>query len=292
MFKKAEKKKVKLKIALFWPSGSGKTRSALKMAYWMCWDWSKIWVLDTENGSASLYSDLWHYLTMEMKAPFSPVKYINSIKAAKEAWLEILIIDSISHEWNWEGGILDMKEQMTGNDFTKRAKLTVEHNKFLQAILQSDLTIIMTARSKQEYVMQQGEGWRMVVEKMGMAAVQRDWLDYEVTIAFNLDQKHNAEATKDRTGLFRNKLPEQITEEHGKILAERASNGVEKTLTEKETLEEKLKEQIEVLNKAYFEWTKQTELVDKISKSLKLLPNEKEYLLWHISILFEGLPLE
>ena len=104
--KKAVRKQVKLRLGMSGASGFGKTYSALLLAYGMTNDWSKIAVIDTENKSASLYANLGEYNTLELSAPYSPELYTEAIKTCENAGMEVIIIDSISHEWEGKGGCL------------------------------------------------------------------------------------------------------------------------------------------------------------------------------------------
>lgn len=205
-FNKAERSNCKIKMAVQGPSGSGKTYSSLLVAYGLTKDWSKIAVLDTENGSASLYSHLGSYSVLNLAAPYSPEEYIDAIDTAVKQGFECLIIDSLSTEWNGVGGILDIHGNIPGNSFTAWAKVTPRHNAFVQAILQSNIHIIGTMRSKTDYVISEKNG-KQVPEKVGMKPVQREDSEYEFTVVFELNQKHQANVGKDRTGLF-SKRPE------------------------------------------------------------------------------------
>jgi hypothetical protein len=200
----ATRKKAKIKMALQGPSGSGKTMGALLIAYGLCGNWNKIAVIDTENYSASLYAHLGTFKVLNIGAPFSPEKYMEALKVCEQAGIEVIVVDSISHEWEGSGGILDIHSNMTGNSFTAWGKLTPRHNAFVQAILQSAAHIIGTIRSKQEYVLSERNG-KQVPEKVGMKGITRDGMDYEFTLVLDLDIKHNAIASKDRTGLFMDK---------------------------------------------------------------------------------------
>jgi hypothetical protein len=201
----AQRKQAVIKMAIQGPSGSGKTYSSLLIANGLSKDWSKIVIIDTEYHSAHLYSALGPYNVLSLEEPFSPERYIESIEACENAGMKVIIIDSISHEWEGLGGILDVHGSMAGNSFTNWSKLTPRHNAFVQKILQSPCHIIATIRSKQDYVLTDKNG-KMVPEKVGLKGVTRDGMDYEFSLVFDLDIKHHASASKDRTGLFMDKL--------------------------------------------------------------------------------------
>jgi len=222
--RKASRQRAKIKLALQGPSGSGKTFSALFLAFGLCGDWTKIAVVDTENHSAELYSNLGTFNTVSLSAPFTPEKYIQAITLCETAGIEVIILDSCSHEWDGAGGILDIHGNMAGNSFTNWSKLTPRHNAFIQAILQSPSHIIGTIRSKQDYVLQEKNG-KMVPEKVGMKGVTRDGMDYEFSLVFELDVKHNATASKDRTGLFDSKPECRISIETGKQIRDWCNTG-------------------------------------------------------------------
>ncbi len=215
----ASRKNAKIKMALQGASGSGKTYSALLLAFGLCNDWSKIAVIDTENHSSELYAHLGKYQVLHVEAPFTPERYVEAIKICENAGIEVAVIDSISHEWDGLGGILSVHGNMMGNSYTNWAKLTPRHNAFVQHMLQSPLHIIGTIRAKQEYILSEKNG-KQVPEKVGMKGVTREGMDYEMTIVFNMDMRNNAIATKDRTSIFFGQPEFKITPETGKkILA-------------------------------------------------------------------------
>ncbi len=220
----ASRKRAKIKMALQGPSGSGKTMSALLAAFGLCKDWTKIAVIDTENHSAELYSDIGQYNVVNIGAPYSPEKYMEAIRLCEQSGIEVIIIDSISHEWEGSGGIIDVHSSMAGNSFTNWGKLTPRHNAFIQAILQSSCHIIGTIRTKQDYVLSEKNG-KMIPEKVGLKGITRDGMDYEFTLVFDIDIKHNATVSKDRTGLFGGKPEFKITVETGKIIADWCNSG-------------------------------------------------------------------
>src|SRR5688572_12196186 len=220
----ASRKRARIKMALQGPSGSGKTMSALLAAFGLCNDWNKIAVIDTENHSAELYSHLGQYNVVNIGGPYNPEKYIAAINLCEQSGMDVIIIDSISHEWEGSGGILDTHSNMAGNSFTNWGKLTPRHNAFIQAILQSPAHIIGTIRSKQDYVLNEKNG-KMVPEKVGLKGVTRDGMDYEFTLVFDVDIKHNVLASKDRTGLFTDKPEFRITIDTGKTISQWCNSG-------------------------------------------------------------------
>ena len=220
----AERKQAKIKLGLQSPSGAGKTYSALLLAYGLINDWSKIAVIDTENHSADLYAHLGNYQVLALEQPFTPERYVNAIEICEKAGMEVVIIDSISHEWEGSGGILDIHGAMMGNSFTNWAKVTPRHNAFIHKILQSSSHIIATIRSKQDYVLSEKNG-KMVPEKVGLKGVTREGMDYEFTLVFELDLKHQATATKDRTGLFMDKPSFMISTDTGKLILNWCKSG-------------------------------------------------------------------
>lgn len=226
---KAERKKVKLKMNLSGTSGSGKTMSALLMAYGITKNWEKVAVIDTENNSSSLYSHLGEFQVIDLAPPYHPNRYIQAIDICIEAGIECLIIDSTTHEWNGEGGCIDINEKLAqvkyrGNTWSAWNETTPMHDKFINKILQSDLHIITCTRSKSETVM--GEDKK--VKKVGMKDMQRDGFEYELTVSLSIDRDtHMAVASKDRTGLFTNRQPFVISESTGQEIRDWCEKGVD-----------------------------------------------------------------
>lgn len=244
--KKATRKKVKLKIGLSAISGGGKTYSALLLAKGLVNDWSKVAVIDTENESASLYSHLGDYNTIVLNSPYTPERYVEAINTCEKAGMEVVIIDSITHEWDGKGGILDIHGSMSGNGFTNWATITPRHQKFIDVILQSNCHVITTVRRKQDYELSKDGNGKTKVEKSGLKEITREGYEYELTVNFNLDEKHNCTASKDRTGLFANTPPFIINESTGALIKNWCENGVE----ELNPLEELKKEYINMLEEA------------------------------------------
>jgi hypothetical protein len=221
MFNKASKKKAKLRLLLEGPSGSGKTYSALLLASALG---KKIAVIDTEKCSASLYSSEFTFDVCELSPPYSPQKYIETIVFAEKSGYDVLIIDSISHEWSGDGGCLDIQQRLGGR-YTDWVKVTPQHNKFLEAILQSRLHVIGTARTKSEYSITEEDGSKkQKIKKLGTKTEQRDGLEYEFTTVLRLNQGHFFESSKDRTHLF-DGTNDIIRAEHAEMILKWLNDG-------------------------------------------------------------------
>ncbi|WP_316745149.1 AAA family ATPase [Pedobacter antarcticus] len=226
--KKATRKQVKLRLNISAPSGAGKTFSALRMAYGICGDWNKIAVVDTENGSASLYSNLGEFNVIDLTAPFTPEKYIQAINTCVSAGMEVIILDSTTHEWNCilEENELLAQAKFKGNTWSAWSVTTPRHDKFLQSVLQCPAHVITCTRSKMETALVENNG-RKEVKKIGLKDQQREGWEYELTVSLNIDRDtHFAIPSKDRTNLFEGKNPFLITEETGKSIADWCNSGV------------------------------------------------------------------
>lgn len=201
--RKAVRRKAKLRLGLVAPSGGGKTYSALQIAMGLG---GKIGLIDTEHGSGDLYAHLGDYDIINISAPYTVKKYRDAIKAFEEEGYSVIIIDSLSHAWAGDGGLLDKQGKIAdsgrGNSYTAWRTVTPEHNGLIETMLQSPAHIIATMRAKVEYVIEKNDKGREAPRKIGMAPVQRDGMDYEFTIVLDIDDKHNATSSKDRTGLF------------------------------------------------------------------------------------------
>lgn len=220
---KAERKRSKIKIALQGSAGSGKTMSSLLLAQGLTnSDFSKIAIIDTENGSADLYAHLGDYNVLKLELPYTPEKYIEAIEVCEKANMEVIILDSISHCWD---ELLDFHSKLAGNSFTNWNKVTPRQKAFVNKILQSNTHIIATMRTKQDYVLNQKNG-KFIPEKVGLKAVQRYGVDYEFTLVFDIDIKHFAMASKDRTGLFVDKPEFNINKSTGRKILEWCNQGV------------------------------------------------------------------
>jgi hypothetical protein len=200
-FQKAVRTKLKARMAIDGPSGAGKTYTSLTAGTVFAGEDGHIAVIDTERGSASLYADQFTFDVLELDH-FDPLKYVEAIQAAQSAGYEVLIIDSLSHAWEGEGGALDQVDQnaarLKGNSFAAWRTVTPKHRKLVDSMLQSDLHIIATMRSKTEYIIEQDKHGKTQIQKVGMAPVQRSGIEYDFTWVIDMDTDHNAVVNKSR----------------------------------------------------------------------------------------------
>lgn len=224
--RKATRLKAKIRLGLSAVAGGGKTYSALLIAYGLTGDWNKIAIIDTENNSADLYAHLGEYSVLPLQAPYTPENYIKAIHECESADIEVIIIDSITHEWEGKGGCLQIQEQL-GGKYQDWAKLTPRHQAFIDSILQSRCHVITTVRRKQDYEMSKDSNGKVKVEKAGLKEITREGFEYELTANLEIDVRHNASASKDRTGLFMGKPSFIPSIETGQMIAEWCESGVD-----------------------------------------------------------------
>lgn len=226
--KKAQRSQVKLKMGISGQSGAGKTKAALRIAYGITNDWSKILFIDTENKSASLYAncgDIGEFDVLDLAPPFSPQRFVEAIKLCDPSKYEVLIIDTASAEWDGPGGALEINSSMSGSSYMNWQKTGEMHKKFLDAFLQHPVHVIITLREKTEYVIEKNDKGKDAPKKVGTKEIQRDGLEYELSVAFKLQRNHLATCDKDRTELFSDLPPFELNAGTGKTLKAWAENG-------------------------------------------------------------------
>ncbi len=198
-FTKATKKRAKLRLALIGPPGSGKTYSALAIASNLG---RRVGLIDTEHGSASKYADLFEFEALELDS-FHPRTYIEAIRAAEQAGFDVLVIDSLSHAWSGKDGALEQVDRVaarskSGNSFAAWREVTPLHNELVEALVGCKLHLIVTMRSKVEWVVDEDDRGKKVPRKVGMAPVQRDGVEYEFDVCGDLDQSNRLAISKSR----------------------------------------------------------------------------------------------
>lgn len=217
MFRKATKEQAKLRLSIDGVSGSGKTYTALKLASRIVErQGGRIAVVDTEHGSASKYADLFDFDVVELEPPFDPRRYIKLMGEAAGAGYTVLVIDSLSHAWFGEGGLLDLvdeiakaqaaKNRTAPNTYAAWKDGTAIQNMLADTIIRSNLHIISTLRAKADYVQDKDKDGRTKITKVGTAPIQREGLEYEFDITLSMDLSNTAAVVKTRCPALTDKV--------------------------------------------------------------------------------------
>ncbi|HSW63815.1 MAG TPA: ATP-binding protein [Dissulfurispiraceae bacterium] len=215
-FRKATKEQSKLRLAIFGPSGAGKTYTALRIATGMT---GPIALIDTERGSASKYADRFTFDVLDLENK-SINGYIEGIRAAGSAGYQVLIIDSLSHAWQ---ELLDEVEKLAkskykGNTWSAWSEGTPKQRTLVDAILSFPGHIIGTMRSKTEWTTE-SDGNKSKPVRVGLAPEQGKGIEYEFDMLIEMSVDHIANVIKDRTGKYQDKLMDKPGESFGKELA-------------------------------------------------------------------------
>jgi hypothetical protein len=241
--KRARRASITPSVLLMGASGSGKTKSALRLA--TGYGAKKIVVIDTENERSQYYADEFNFSVIALKAPYTVDRYLNCAAAALRENCDFLIIDQVTYEWNGNGGILQqVDDSPASNSMAKWKEPSKKHSEFLDFFVHLKIPNIVCVRAKEQYVMDEQVN-KMgktvnVPRKIGLGPVQRDGFEYEFPLCFLINDKHIAKPTKDMTGIFA--VPEQdedgklvyalreelLTEAHGKELAKWAKGAGKK----------------------------------------------------------------
>ena len=211
-FQKATKKESLLRMAITGPSGGGKTYTALTIGAALIPS-AKVALIDTERGSASKYADQFSFDVLELD-DFRPAVYVRAIEAAQANGYNVLIIDSLSHAWFAQGGVLSIVDDeaarsKTGNTFMAWRKGTEVQNQLVDAILASKMHVIATMRSKTEYVIETDSRGKQVPRKIGLAPVQRDGVEYEFDVVAEMDITNTMLVQKSRCPALTNAVIER-----------------------------------------------------------------------------------
>ncbi|MCP5006667.1 MAG: AAA family ATPase [Planctomycetes bacterium] len=227
----AKREKVSVRVGLSSPTGGGKSYSALRLATGMCEEMGidpkqNVLYLGTEQDRDLYYADKFSYKYVPLTAPYSPEMFQAAVEYGNNKGYKVIIIDSASHEWNGEGGILEIQSKMPGNSYVNWGKVKPRHKKFVDAMIKSDAHIICCMRSKMKHELSQEAGKKAEVKKVGMGVQGDSDLEYEMTVALSLEQDtHIFDASsKDNTGIFegRNDI---LKEEDGRKLIQWANDG-------------------------------------------------------------------
>lgn len=249
-FRKASKKKAKLRLAVWGPPKAGKTMTALRIAKGLAAKLNtKIAAIDTERESMDFYADVVDFDTDSSMKEFSPAEYVQRIRAAATAGYGVLIVDSLSHAWSGTGGALDMKDAAAKkgaakngveNTYTAWRDVTPEHNRLVEALLQYPGHVIVTIRSKIDYEMVKDERGKTQVRKVGLAPVQREGLEYEFTMLAQINEENDLIVSGSRISPLNGKVFHQAGEEFAEACLDWLEKGEDVVPPLTETTRERL----------------------------------------------------
>lgn len=224
-FVPATKSQARARIGISGPAGSGKTFSALRIATALG---GRIALIDTEHGSANKYADRFQF-DQQALASFHPLQYVTAIEEAAAASYDVLIIDSASHEWNGLDGCLELVDKFQakykGNQHAAWKDVTPLHNRFIEAILAAPLHVIVTFRSKMDYIQIDSGNGKREVRKVGMAPITREGAEYELDIVGELDLQHRMVITKSRCDALADQIIDRPGEEFAAVVKTWLSDG-------------------------------------------------------------------
>lgn len=223
--KPAVREKVPLLIGLMGASGSGKTFSALRLATGIQQvNGGEIYFIDTEAKRGLHYADRFKYRHMEFGAPFGSLDYLAAITHCVKKGAGVVIVDSMSHEHEGPGGVLEQHSQeldrMAGQDFAKRnamnliawAKPKAARRQMINGLLQLNCSFVFCFRAKEKAKPVKKDG-KTVIENQGWMPIAGEEMIFEQTINCLLLPNSNGVPTwrSDEPGeRAMMKLPEQF----------------------------------------------------------------------------------
>lgn len=221
-FAPATKAQAKARVALAGPTGSGKTFTALRLATGLIPPGGRIALLDTEHGSASKYADLFHFDTQAINS-YDPRVLIEALAVAGASGYEAFIADSLSHFWMGADGMLELVDKAAkrsggGNSFAGWKEARPIERKMIDALLSYPGHVIVTMRSKTEWVIEENDRGKKVPRKIGLKAEQRDGIEYEFDVVGDMDQENTLVVTKSRCHTLSGAVIQRPDEELGRTL--------------------------------------------------------------------------
>lgn len=240
IFKPAVREAVPLLLGVIGQTGSGKTFSAMRIASGIVGKGNRFALIDTESKRALHYADKFDFDHCELTPPFRPENYADAIRAADKAGYKAIVVDSMSHEWAGEGGILDWQEEelarMAGDDWKKREackmaawiKPKMAHKQMVQRLLQVRSHLILCFRAEDKVKMEKDDRGKIQIVPAGIQPICSKEMPYELMASFLL--------TSDKPGYPQPlKLQEQhkpmfpldkpLSEESGHLISEWAKGG-------------------------------------------------------------------
>lgn len=239
-FRPAVREQVGLLMGVIGPSGSGKTFSAMRLAAGIVGKGNRFAVIDTEARRALHYADIFQFDHCQLEPPFRPDSYTEAIKAADKAGYKAIVVDSMSHEWAGEGGVLDWQDneltRMAGDDWKKREtckmaawiKPKMSHKQMVSKLLQVQATLILCFRAEEKVKMEKDAQNKTVIVPIGWQPICSKELPYELTVSFLLTPEKPGypqplKLQEQHKPLF--PLDKMLDEDSGSRIAEWAAGG-------------------------------------------------------------------
>jgi len=268
--KKAQRISKRFRGLLDGPSGSGKTYTALRIASGMG---SKILVIDTEHSSASLYADDFDFDTIPLET-FEPEKFIEAIAMGGKLGYDVIIVDSLSHAWEGEGGFLEQNEQTAkrkfqGNQWSAWSETTPVFRRLISTILGSPAHFIGTMRTKTEWLVEQNAKGKSAPKKVGLAPIFRAGSEYEFDLVGEITIDHELIVSKTRFKFLTDKLIKLPDEKLGEQIKNFLESGKAAEVTKPEVVTEYEPEPCP------FDWKIEAEIRGFTGKAIALLTDEQ-----------------
>jgi hypothetical protein len=215
-------------VALWGFSDSGKTYSALRLARGLVGKDGKIVVIDTENKRALFYADLFGgFLHIDLQPPFTPARYTAALNAAIQAGANAVIVDSMSHVWEGEGGVLEQADASTAKGLAKWKNPKMAYKRMTNALFRAPVHVIFCVRAKEKFI-QQGAGASASIASAGLVPICDSRFIYEMTVAAHMESgahkpQHPVKAPAEISHAI---VPgEFISEKSGEIIAQWLAGG-------------------------------------------------------------------
>lgn len=226
-FTRATKEQSKARVALDGPSGSGKTYTGLTIATALG---ERIAVIDTERGSARKYANEFAFDVLELSY-FAPTDLVEALGAAAGAGYDVVIVDSLSHFWSGSGGMLEQVDQAAkrgfgGNSFGGWKEARPMERQMIDALVAYPGHVIVTMRTKTDYVLETNDRGKQVPKKVGLKPEQREGLEYEFDIVGSMDWENTLIVSKSRARALTGAVVKEPGLEFGMKIKEWLEDGV------------------------------------------------------------------